>query len=85
MVIVSPFAKAGFTDSTNATYSSLLTYVENAYGLAPLNSSDGDAYDYSDSFDYTQLPLAPVDTTHTRVSRAERRYIAAHPSREGVT
>jgi phospholipase C len=85
MVIVSPFAKAGFTDSTNATYSSFLAYVENAYGLAPLNSSDGDAYDYSDSFDYTQPPLAPVATTHTRVSLAERRYIAAHPSREGVT
>jgi phospholipase C len=85
MVIVSPLARAGFTDSTPATYSSLLAYTETAFGLAPLTSADAAAYDYSGSFDYAQQALAPAAMTHTHVSRAERRSIATHPSPEEAT
>ncbi|MFL5766752.1 MAG: alkaline phosphatase family protein, partial [Actinomycetota bacterium] len=85
MVIVSPFAKLGYTDSTPATYSSLLAYAESSFGLAPLNSLDGDAYDYSGAFDYAPVPAPPLPITHTRLSLAERRNIAAHPPHEGAT
>jgi phospholipase C len=93
MIIVSPFAKQGYTDSTNATYASLLAYVERTFGLPALNpcgnkggcTDDANAYDYSAAFDYGQTPVAPTSMVRTRVSKAERRYIAAHPSKEDVT
>ena len=37
MVIVSPYAKPGFTDSTPATSVSMLTFIERTFGLLPLN------------------------------------------------
>ena len=85
MVIVSPYVKAGSTDSTPATYSSMLAYTEHVFDLAPLGSADQNAYDYSDSFDYSQTPLAAATMVHTYVSAAERAYIAAHTPPEGAT
>jgi phospholipase C len=93
MIIVSPFAKQGYTDSTNATYASLLAYVERTFGLPALNpcgnkggcTDDANAYDYSAAFDYGQRPVAPTSMVRTKVSKAEKRYIAAHPSKEDVT
>ena len=40
MVIVSPFARAGYTDSTNANFMSMLAYTEHTFGLAPLSQND---------------------------------------------
>ncbi len=37
MLIVSPWAKAGFTDSTPATFVSMLAFVEHTFALQPLN------------------------------------------------
>ena len=37
MLIVSPYAKAGYTDTTPATFVSMLTYIEHTFGLNPLN------------------------------------------------
>jgi phospholipase C len=85
MVIVSPYARPGFTDSTTATYVSMLAYVEHAYSLAPLTTADANAYDYADAFDYSQTPLAPVRMVHTRISASERAWIAAHPPPEDPT
>jgi phospholipase C len=58
MVIVSPYARPGSTDSNIASFPSLLAFVEHDFGLAPLGPEDASAYDYSDSFDYSQRPLA---------------------------
>jgi phospholipase C len=82
MVIVSPYAKAGATDSTPATFASMLAYTEHVFGLTPLNASDANAYDYANAFDYSQSPTAAVSMVKTRVSRSELAYIAAHPPRE---
>jgi phospholipase C len=79
MVIVSPYVKAGFTDSQEATFLSMLTYTEHVFGLTALSSSDGGAYDYADAFDYTQTPLSGVATVRTQISRRERAWLAAHP------
>jgi phospholipase C len=58
MVIVSPYAKAGSTDSANATFASILAFTEHTFGLPPLAANDAAAYDYANSFDYTQAPLS---------------------------
>ena len=60
MVIVSPYARAGFTDSTHATFASILAYVEQTFGLTPLGINDAEAYPYTNAFDYSQTPLAGI-------------------------
>jgi phospholipase C len=96
MVIISPYSKQGYTDSTPATFASLLTFTERVFDIPPLNpcasSSDPNcsddvtnggslpAYDYWDSFDFSQLPLAPVPMVRTKLSRGEARWLAAHPN-----
>ena len=79
MVIVSPFAKAGFTDSGVASFSSMLAYVEHTFGLAPLTSRDAGAYDYAQSFDYTQAPLSAASLGQQPVPAASRAYLQRHP------
>jgi phospholipase C len=78
MVIVSPYAKAGYTDSTPASFSSMLAFTEHTFGLTALGAADAGAYDYANSFDYSQIPLAAVAVHQHPISRAERRYIATH-------
>ena len=75
MVIVSPYARAGYTDSTHATFASILAYVEQTFGLAPLGVNDAGAYPYTNSFDYSQTPLAGVRMVHESISRAEQQDI----------
>jgi phospholipase C len=79
MVIVSPYAKPGSTDSTPATFASLLAYTEHTFGLTPLATADANAYDYANSFDYTQTPRAGVRMTQQPISAAEQQYLDAHP------
>ncbi len=79
LVIVSPYAKAGYTDSGIATYSSILAYVEHTFGLSPVNTSDSKAYDFANSFDYTQRPLPPLSMVNSPVPPWEPRWIAEHP------
>ena len=50
MVIVSPFAKLGYTDSTPTTFAGTLAFVEHTFGLAALNTTDASAYDYRNAF-----------------------------------
>ncbi len=79
MIIISPYAKPGYTDSTNANYLSLLAYTEHTFGLAPLTSDDASAYDYSGAFNYAQPPTPFVPMVASPVARSELRWIAAHP------
>jgi phospholipase C len=79
MVIVSPYARPGFTDSNTASFTSLLAFVEHRFGLAPLGPDDAAAYDYAGSFDYTQRPLEPVEMVTSPIPAWELEWIAAHP------
>jgi phospholipase C len=63
VVIVSPYAISGHTDSKIATQASFLAFIEHNFGLAPLGLKDSAAYDFSGSFNYSQPPLAPVGLT----------------------
>jgi phospholipase C len=71
MVIVSPWAKPGYTDSTQASYASMLALTEHNFGLLPLSNRDRTAYDYRNSFNFSQQPLAPVRMTTTKLPRSE--------------
>jgi len=78
MVIISPYAKPGFTDSRVATYASVLAFVEHDFGLAPLAVDDQLAYDYAGSFDFTQRPLPPMHLQKHPVPPWIQRYVGEH-------
>ena len=52
MVIVSPFAKLGYTDGAATSFAGTLAFVEHRFGLAALGTADATAYDYRNSFCY---------------------------------
>jgi phospholipase C len=80
MVIVSPWAKPGYVDHNVASYASLLAFAEKAFRIRPLaGGRDGTAYNYSDSFNYSQRPLPPIHFVQHRVPLSSIRYEATHP------
>jgi phospholipase C len=60
LLIVSPYAKPGYTDTTPATFASILAYTEQTFGLSPLTVNDASAYPFSNAFNYHQAPLTAV-------------------------
>jgi Phosphoesterase family len=50
LVIVSPYAKPGFTDNHVATNSSILAYMEMVLHVNPVTEEDKTAYNFSESF-----------------------------------
>jgi phospholipase C len=60
LVIVSPFAKPGFTDTTATTFAGILAFVEHNFGLQPLGPNDAQAYPFTNAFNFNQAPLKPA-------------------------
>jgi phospholipase C len=61
-LVISPYARTGVIDSTLLDHTSLLRFVENQYGLAPLSARDSAANDLSSAFDFGSRarPFAPI-------------------------
>ena len=53
MIIISPYAKPGYTDSTVSTFASMLAFIEHNFGVAPLSNVDAKSYYYTNSFDFS--------------------------------
>ena len=79
MVIVSPWARPGYTDSHVASFDSLLAFTERTFGLAPLSPWDADSYPYTHSFDFEQAPLEPVKMTWSPVPPWSIRWMRENP------
>ena len=79
MVIVSPYVRAHSTDPRPATFDSVLAFIEHTFGLMPLGTGDGAAYDYAGSFDLDQAPLPPIGAVVSPIPAWELRYLRAHP------
>ena len=79
MIIVSPYAKSGFTDGHVADITSMSAFIEHAFGVPATSAKDAAAYDYSHSFDYSQTPLAPVRMTSRPLPRREIQWLKTHP------
>jgi hypothetical protein len=69
MVIVSPYVKPKYTDSTATSFAGVLAYVERTFQLLPLGANDAGAYGYKNAFDYTQRPIPPVPMVNRPVPR----------------
>jgi len=83
MVIISPWVRTGYVDANLASFASILAFSEHVLGLAPLNSVDGNAYDYMGAFDFSQSPAVVRSHTLTMVTTPEppasTAFIKAHP------
>jgi hypothetical protein len=80
MIIISPYAKPGYTDSNTASFASILAYIENNFGLPSLGQADQGAYDYSDSFDYSQAPVLKFKPlVQQPIPPASKAYLRQHP------
>ena len=85
MVIVSPYAKAGYTDSNSASLASVLAFTERTLGLPALSVNDAAAYDYSASFDYAQPARAGAALHQVAVPKSSIAWAKAHPEDDDVT
>ena len=79
MVIVSPYARRGFTDSNAASFASVLAFIEHNWLLPPLTQADATAYDFADSFDFSRAVLGRVPMVDTPIPDWVTDWIAAHP------
>jgi phospholipase C len=62
LVIVSPYAKPGYTDHSTATNSSILAYMETVLHVSPVSKEDETAYNFHESF--TSVATASAFTFH---------------------
>jgi phospholipase C len=60
LVIVSPFAKPGFTDTTSSSFAGILSFTERNFGLSPLGFNDALAYPFTNALNFHQAPLRPA-------------------------
>jgi phospholipase C len=58
-LLVSPYAKKGYIDSTTLDSTSILKFIEQNWGLAPLASRDRKARTFTNAFDFEQAPREP--------------------------
>jgi hypothetical protein len=66
-------------------FSSMLAYVEHIFGFEPLYDTDAAAYDYAQSFDHSQAPLAPVRLEANPLPRGELRWLKEHQPANDAT
>jgi len=60
LMIISPYSKSGYISHTVYEFSSVLKFIEEDFGLAPITERDANANDTSDSFDFDQSPNPPL-------------------------
>jgi phospholipase C len=59
-LIISPFAKKGFEDSTLYDATSILKFIEYNYGVPALTARDANANNILNAFDFTKPPRKPI-------------------------
>ena len=67
LIVVSPYAKAGYISHVNHDFGSILNFIEQVFGLPSLGYADARADDLSDCFDLNQAPIQfqSIDTPMT--------------------
>jgi phospholipase C len=59
-LLVSPYAKRGYVDSTVHDYTSIMSLIERNWGLEPVAERDANANSLVDAFDFSQPARDPV-------------------------
>jgi phospholipase C len=74
LIVISPYAKAGYVSHVPHEFGSLLRFVEARYGLQTLGYSDARSDDLTDCFNFGQSPL-PYHAVRAPYSKL---YLLAH-------
>jgi phospholipase C len=74
LLVVSPYAKAGYVSHVEHEVGSLLKFTEEVYGFSAMAASDARADDLSDCFNFAQppRPFVTIPTELRRPSDFER-------------
>ena len=70
-LLISPYAKEGYIDSTVLDYTSILRFIEDNWDLEPLSVRDAKANSIINAFDFNQEPRAAHIIPSTRYFRAQ--------------
>src|SRR5581483_774795 len=57
LIVISPWAKAGYISHVTHDFGSILNLIEGTFGLPSLGYADAYADDLSDCFNFNQTPL----------------------------
>jgi len=57
LIVVSPYAKAGYISHVTHDFGSILKFIEETFALPSLGYADAPADDLSDCFDFNQTPI----------------------------
>jgi phospholipase C len=74
LVVVSPYAKAGYVSHVPHEFGSILRFTEESLGLGTLGYTDSRADDLTDCFDFSQSPLP----YHVIQAPHSKSYILSH-------
>jgi phospholipase C len=66
LIVVSPYAKAGYVSHVTHDFGSILNFIEKTFNLPSLGYADARADDLSDCFDFQQSPISfhPVSSRY---------------------
>jgi len=70
LIVISPYAKAGYISHTPHDFGSILKFIEQTFNLPSLGVADAPADNLADCFNFNQTPLtfqtipAPLDAAH---------------------
>ena len=59
LIVLSPYAKQGYIDHQTSEFDSMLKFIEENWGLAPLTSRDAHAPSLAGAFDFAQTTTKP--------------------------
>jgi phospholipase C len=65
LIVVSPYAKRGYVSHRQHEFGSILSFVEENWGLGSLGRTDARSDDLADCFDFSQTP-APYDPVEAK-------------------
>jgi phospholipase C len=57
LIVISPYAKAGYVSHVQHQFGSILRFTEEAFGLSSLDQADAQSDDLSDMFNFAQNPI----------------------------
>jgi phospholipase C len=77
-LMVSPYARKGYIDSTQLDFTSILKFIEENWGLQPLADRDSQASNFLEAFDFNQSPRKAVFISPVRET------VKAGPNRQNV-
>jgi len=71
-LLISPYARRGYIDSTILDFTSVLKFIEENWGIEPLAARDTQAKSFMSAFDFSMSPREPVFIPFERVVKEQR-------------